>query len=1048
MRGSAVPLAEPFFTLEYDPGTAAFRREIPANAEDLGDGLFRRDGKVFRLPGDSAGEMKILRQKCIGGKDLLALVRRGYNPLIKAGPVPAERGDRLMELGLLGGLPGPVSQGRKTPGGGKGKNWGGGFREIRILFRMGNVPEEAWLPLEGLPNYRLRENRIYEIIPGDVLERFFPLESSGGGRSALTLRDEEIPAFADNHARLVYMFADKLLYSLLSQENLFVDPEKISLVLRCAPVIERGVGAAAAEPALKYGDKLYSALALSRRFHQKYILLEDRWIRRESLEAAGIGPLGRFVNGESLSAFRVKPRDALLRGGDRLAGLWQGFEWARDNWVEGGGEEEIFFGHLEFLRHWGIPGGIISSDREKAARHLVRWLRFLAGEFEGEVRREGAEDLFAGAASARALVLMAGSFGDKWLSKELPLTGEGPLTVPPLSCAGAASVWDPYFRGVGLEFYRNLPRRPRYGRRTPAWDILVLLGAGEALQGEAGFREDLFRELKAVPARLRLGVFFSSGEIFQGSKSRILKAFFGLKGELAEFEKYLIRETGDFLSLPLAYRYTPPLFLKPPRPWEGAVKTAAMPKDKEKLSFDGETLVIGGGCFVAETKFQKINTPEYQEEQELFRREGEQRPFTVPSPEQDAAPDFRVLTEEEKNYFLYWRAEFRKGRVRETGRAYIRLYCRELILLMGGLSSRNAYAELMRLCESYGAIFPDLGRRFSQWLLDFAVLYNCADLYTPFPGDTELCADLWLHRKYIEENHSPEFADFVSLVPEKIAAGPFRAEGPLLDERVTGALAAVDGALRKGYGKRLLEFFYPLPPRKELVTAFEGLGGMGYSSYTAQWLSFSTHRPLANFLSSLTAWLEYRLMRETGFDAAGPSPPLDFLWKYMAGLSEAGEGVPEELGKRPLELEPERINRLREESDAVMEMLKTENTGEEYPEAPSPLDPETSFGKTRSSPGGFQPEKEMAEFVASLDETSLAVLELICRGGSRRELDALAREQGTMAALVIDEINECFMEIRGDLLIEDAVDEGPAIQAEYKDEVVWALTFRNGSAPQ
>ncbi|MDR1566059.1 MAG: TerB N-terminal domain-containing protein [Treponema sp.] len=1025
MQG-AVPLSEPFFTLKYDPSIAAFRRELPSGAADLGNGRFRRGGDVLALPENSAEETKILKQEIIKGKDILALVRRGYNPLVKAGPSLAEREDRLMELGLLGGLPGPAWGGRTR----RAKGETARFIRLQILFRKGKIPEEQRLPLEGLPCYRLYENRIYEILPEDFLSRFFPKEP-GGGRRPLNLQDEEIPAFADNYARLIYVFADKLLYSVLSQDRLFADPETISLILRCAPEMEKGVGTPTATPALKYGKKLYSALALSRHSGQKYLPLEDRWLRREALEKAGIGPLGKCINGESLGPFKLKPQDALSQRG--IEGLWRSFEWDRDRWLRYGSEEEIFLSHLEFLRALGLSGGIIAGDREKAAACLAAWLRFLAEELRRETGRNQGDELFDDLPRARVLVLMTRSFWDHWLVKELPRMGSS--VTPPGKSGGGPGVWDPGFLGIGIGFYEDLPGQPRKGK----WDILVLAGAGEALAEEAG--SGAFTELRAVQGRLKLGIFFSSAEI--SDKSQDLRSFFGVKGSLRDYEKYLFREIGEFLSLPQPHEYVPSPLLKPPAPWEQVVKTGA--GTERGFRFSGETTVIGGGRFTVETKFQNLQTPEYREEQELFRKEGAMRPFTRVSARPDEVPDFDSLGDDEKEYFLWWRSEFRKGRFRETCRPYILLYCRELILLLGG-SPEEAFAELEWLGKTTGDLFPDLKQRFTRWLLDFAVIHNCPGRIKPSPGDRKLDADLYLHRKYIEENHSLEFEDFVSIIPKNITQGPFRLspEGRILDKSIENALNTTDGALRKGYGKKLLEFFYPLPPRKETVTAFEGLPKTGCSSYTAEWISFTSHKPFVNFLSSLAAWLEYRLKDEKKFGPPGAPPHLDPLWKYLAGLSEPPDPFPEELERKRVELEAAQISRLREESDAVMEMLRIEREDAPAQDArPEPQRRPSSGLLPEDSPQKAHP--RIAGFIGSLDKTAQAALDLISRG-RRKELDALARENGTMAALIIDGINENFLESSGDLLIESSVDEGPVIQAEYRDEVVWALTFRNGSA--
>ncbi|MDR1373764.1 MAG: hypothetical protein LBJ24_02195, partial [Treponema sp.] len=503
---------EPFFTLEYDPSRAAFIRK--------GGGT----------------------EAVLTGKDALALLR-GYNPLFKTDISLADREDRLMELGIAGGLPDRSGgqAGRRNRRFPEAKKQA--VPEIRVILRLMNARREEWLPIDGLVNRRFWQNRVYEIIPEETLGRLFPgfsLKTYDPVKMpvpSFILRDEEIPAFADDNARLIYVFADRLLYGALSQENLFVPQEDISLVLRCAPAMLRGVGSPRAEPALKYGNKLFSARALSLDFRRKYLPLEGKWLRRGALESAGIGPLGRYINGEALAPFSVKPRELLLRGGEALTGFWRGFEPAsggKGPWVRRGGEKELFAAHLDFLRTWGLPGGVVSADREKTSAALAAWLTSLAGELDREARAGETDSLFSELPAARVLVLVPKMFWDRLLVRELPQGGEGPLTVPPGRYAGASSVWAPGFRGVGIAFYSDIPAK---ARPDPAWDMLVLAGADEAfVSEETGLRTELLDALKAVSARQTLGVFFNPSDVFdrQGKSphARVIKNFFGVRGNL------------------------------------------------------------------------------------------------------------------------------------------------------------------------------------------------------------------------------------------------------------------------------------------------------------------------------------------------------------------------------------------------------------------------------------------------------------------------------------------------------------------------------------
>ena len=717
----------PFFSLEYNERKACFLRKIPGHAKDLGNGCFSYNGKIFNLP--SSEKNKPLLQYEIKGKELLSLIRRANNPLIKSGPEMAFHEDRLMEMELLADT--------------------GILNEVRLTLRMGKIHKEKWMPLSGLPNHRLFENRIYEIMPEEVMALFTAAgDELEGMTHSLLLRGEEIPAFADEHARLIYVFADKALYKLLGQDNIFARKEDLSLVIRSENAM--------AYPSLKHEDKYYSAYKLSMHFHRKYFPLKSSWLRREELEALGMGPLGAMINGESLAPYPKK--------------------------------------------------NIVEST------------------------------------------------------------------------------------------------------------II------ESVQEDISF----------------------------------------------------------------------------------------------KIDHDA-----GKGYFSTEAKFQNLPASNYSAEQKEFSLECDYvNPQFIPLEE---FTDYDALKKIQKDYFIFWRNEFRKGRTRETSCAYILLYTRELFLRMDTeASAEKTGEELLRLQEAYKDIYPQAFELYSEWLLDFAVineviidtsLYiklfeahaqkNTGHIDTSLEKKHRLLLDLYIHKKYIEDNNNMQALDFIPILTQESGV-------PRIDnQRFEELLNNIDIFLRKNYGKKLLEIFFPHPLLKETFTCFRGLPGMGYSSYTAQWPSFCSHKPFTKVLSSIDEFYNRLLLLD----------------------------IPDQ------KLEAEKIKRLREESDAVMEMLKIDKYEEnfEISELRSP-GPEKILHDSSKKP--VKTSFSMQRFIENLDGVSINCLDLISRNLSD-EAENIARSNNTMLEFIIDEINRQFIEGKGDILIESSLDQRPQIQGEYKDEVLWALTFRN-----
>jgi hypothetical protein len=985
----------------YDEKTGVFLRKLLPGVRDNGDGSFSRGNTRRHLPagGAETPETEILRKETIRGRDILTLIRTGPHPLVREGPLPAAPGERLMELSAEGkhrdeGL--PPAAGKTLPGKRK--------REIVITLKGELLPREEWKPLADLPNHRLCRNRIYEIIGDKVLAEIF------GPSGVRVLEEEGIPLFADTYARLIYLFADSKLQSLLSQERVFAPEGELALTLIAVSRFRRGVGTVYGIPAVRYGKKHYSARTLSREMKRRYIPLGDRWVRWSALEDLGLGPLECYAGGGPVRPLKLNIR-RLLASGAGPEGFWTDFEWKGDP-SPGEGEDPLF-AHPEFLRSCGISGGLVIPEAGAAARFLWGYLLHLSRKIE----------------DGRLLCLVPRDCFRDILAADP--SGAGGRTIPVLFTGEGYSVFSSRLRGAGIGFYEDLPKNPRL-LKAPR-DILILHRPDQYMEEPAA--AGLFGELGKIRTRLTLGILASADEFFFNPAGAGLRKLFGIRDKSGELGKALIRLPGPGVSLP------PRAGLSPRRVRRGP----------EPFAADGQA-ALPAARFRVEAKFRNLPAPEFGAEQELFFQDGERVPHAPCLSGSGGTADFNHLSTEERDYFLYWRGLCRRSRYLPSDPGYIRLYARELILAMGEGPPEDHFRELLALWLNYRGDFPGLDGFLPQWLLDFGVLYGIADRcipeLLPLAGESgnPFLRDLFLHRRYIEEDHQVVFTDIRDLLPPDLAEGIFRGSpsgrGP--EKQVETALGGIDRYLRRSYGLRFFEFFYPSWAAPVLIRAFDGLGGTGYSAYTAEWIRFYGHKPLEDFLEALVRYILYRLRLESGFDRPGREPPLDPLWKYLAGLELGfpGNKRPPELGPERINLETARVETLRSESDAVRDLLHIDTP--EDPGFPGAAPPPLKFSLPERSRTGEKP--SLGVFLEKLGKPEREALELILRGEAGQipgkdpsaALEDLARKNHTMPELLLDNMNETFLGIFKDLLIESR--EGiPGISAEYAADLAACL---------
>jgi hypothetical protein len=306
--------------------------------------------------------------------------------------------------------------------------------------------------------------------------------------------------------------------------------------------------------------------------------------------------------------------------------------------------------------------------------------------------------------------------------------------------------------------------------------------------------------------------------------------------------------------------------------------------------------------------------------------------------------------------------------------------------------------------------------------LDDYLVYGNSLLYR-----SSLLQDLLIHKKYIEENNSIAFEDIRPFIADLLQDSSFYVfYGKELGKAMEKVMNLIDRRLRDLCKKRLFEFFFPVQTYSESRRAFAGMEAAGYSSYTAEWARFLGSKPLLKFTASIFRYVEYRLKIKTGFEKPRQAPPLEEYWRLIADAALNDAALPMHIGPGSAKLRHESIERLRSESDEVKQLLLIEEK-EVQSEKTKP-----ELKKTEKNQPGIN------AFIEGLNETERKALLCIAVAEDsavlKTELEAIAAAGLSMPELLIDGINEKFMDAYGDLLIENT-EEGPRIAEEYREKL-------------
>jgi len=782
-----------------------------------------------------------------------------------------------------------------------------------------------------------------------------------------------------------------------------------SLVLHCMPLMQRGVGSSWGLPVIAAGKERFSALSLSEKLEAPGALAINgnpfRAAQVEELETLGIGPLGLYLGGEPIKPVRIGPEDffyrkkpenseAQFRRTQSAAELFcTALEFDDTRWIPEGSAAELFHSHLEFLRAWGFSGGLF-IERAALAPLLAAYLDFLHKEVSCE--------------KAKIIVLMSKSFYEADLAAVLKnakpygdtAAGEIPVNY---TCEGKAVVGAD-FSGLALVLYEDLA--PMLLAQKSRCDILITVRAEAEDPSQAFSAGALF-------ARLKLAIDAVKPPKQKGKTEQkdlppgafLFRNLIPAKGTPAVLPFPAVRKTNATAE------------------WRGWKKRrVANTISREEAAAlgllsqweEGRVEAAVGCVFELNAKFSGLRAADFKEEQSQFYREAPHaKQKNDPPPPVGLRLRFTDLNGTQQEFFLRWRGECRRGYVpvfanSENDRAYmesyILLYANELALCMGREGPLQHFHSLMCLFHACAEQLPETAVILRRLLVDFAVVYGIAAEALPhlldelwnnggfsnLRGEDDEISDLLID---LAIGHFPEFFEtekawplISALIPPKIMAR--KENDKELPSLFCRTLGIIDARLRQDWNRGFFSLFYPPLPVQNDYNAFELDSSLGKSSYTVYRPGFSSHRPLLDILSALALEPENN-----------PLP-----------------GVKARL--HPLSLENELLKELRQESDAVREILKTETSDTEIPNA------------RNSHTGTFQPQRiflpppeklQLADFIASLEEAEREVIKNIAQGSAQPVSDA-----------VIDAINEAFYERFGDLLIETGP-EGPSISVEYRD---------------
>jgi len=966
----------------YIRDTGCIRRELPRSITLLQNGFFLEKDTIWYLPGGKQAD--IAQNDTVQGAGIIQLIRNNDAPYIHCDLVMAT--DNLIVLTSQ-----PISN-----------------RQIALSMQQ-LVPSNQWGPLAGLPNMVIHQNKVYKIIPAEASQEIFNNELTR------ILTGAEIPDFAEKHAPLIAQFGDQKTKELFSKDSVFVDLKALSLILQCQVIEKNGVGKAWAVPMVRFGNQLIPAKELSEQLDSGYAEVQGKWISANILATMGIGPMGRLVDGTPLAPIELRPDEVIFRGSQRLTGPWSELQFDQSAWQTSGTTEDLFFAHMEFLRHHGISGGAVIADPTHSPSLFSKYARMIS-LFGGKtlilLRKKYYDDC-----------VLAGGFGDALVFK----------------CQKGDPPFPARFSGTVVCFYTHLEKLPPI--LSARWDLLILAEPDALFKTN---RSSVFANTKSITARLRIGVFTAPYNSFSPQQGAAIEELFRMNNMAnSQLSRLIIRDSTSEIPLPAPYRFT----AKTLKPMDksftmelSGVEDKGIPippRQNSVTTSNGLRVNISIGVETSQSSFKK-------QAQQYTNTTCNQANFV---PFMSYWPTYSSMTEAQHKWYFYWRGQARNGNYVQTDLSYIFLYVYELINDVGFGSSIEGYQKLLAIWQAYRTAFPKLDNYVPDWTLDFVVLHKLDDQLAEFLGGIQGFQDsallcMQLQKNYIEQNQPISMSAILPLASYRMEKSKFYQEGysTLIETELGKIFLKINSAMLERYGKNLFQMFCPSGTITQNRTCYRSAVYDGSASYTIEYPDFANHSPLISFIDSILRYTENKLREKVGFNGRLRGITIDEAWKQ---LIDAEFGTPtKEVQQQPakktarISLSAEAVRSLRTESDELRDILHTEQDEPDI-ESVATFLAESPPKEIILVSSGKQLLTELEEVIAMLhncNESQQELLRSIYENGWESNSGQLTAALGNgMIEMMVDEINGLAMEHMGTIVIA-AEQDLYVLEDDFRDE--------------
>ncbi len=949
----------PEFCLTYHWINGRLSRSYPEGVMELPDGWYRLGDVYWCFPGLSTIDQERIRRTTIEKRELLEFLQRDLSAYAGAGVRYAceLHFDTIPALELV------IESVENS--------------EVLIRKKWNAPPEhiDRDFDLEG---YIVAGRTLRPGIRPEALASHLAFDGE-----VAALRGIGIARFLDEHYQAVKPWITGGIKQFEAAHNFLKPPYEWILVASAEPA--HGIGQPSAQPVALIGGEEFPAPELVQMMQVPYAHLRCGWVRRVDLMTLGVDVRGKWNGKGSLKPFRLSPAQIVYRGDTRLAGPWTRMELRGAPWCASPVKQRAAREHLEFLTHWGVPGGI-TGGYEAAAIYGVELLNSLL------------------ARDAKTKVLVVGEKADLEEFKAQSGSYQA-LNISQYEENHENAVYlAPFDRLPGTQAVTGVP-----------WDLMLLIEP-DVLYTPG--RKAALENVTSVNATCRIG-FYVTGPTAWGNDAQFTqKAVLGL-GAMETALSQLIQNPRVATPLPSPFVFIPSSIAPakdsgydyvvpgeapkgspiPPRtqssqagtpalgaPTSGTAKPVAVPtKPVPPTMMTGN---MSAESFIREArKFATLGGA----------AQAEHVPFSC------YWPKYSDMNVPQRNWYFHLRGRMRRGEYPDTDLSYLFVRIYELINGIACENAASAYRELMDIWRHYRDRYPRLDKYLDDWAFDFVCLKNPGvgawEHMKDAPALTQAALDAALTQRAAGEPMTLSIPALELISGYRITQSKFWLSGhsELMAKALPLAVAFVDAHIRESEPGGLLSKFTPKLV-KEKRAAFQSAVVEQNIQYELTYIPFCASEALRELVSQMLRHAENALRTQCRFGAKLRGVTLEKPYSDWIDAYMARQFTPKRAALPPsrVALDTRTLEKLRSESDEVRDALIASMEQEE-PEAacdvPAPVRP-------TDAPEGLLTDLEpVNRILHALTEDQRRILEHFRAEGWELDAEAFA---GAFPSLLIE----------------------------------------------